>query len=193
MPRARRGSIGQQPVNIETHPCNEHIILQLRVSKRELELLRVNMPFPELLEKPVHGWNHILHMLVYASELCNYSNFDLEVVKWAILSHDAGRYHDDMQETQHPLMGAYVADKIIPTDGFYLAQVESICSLVSRHNLTDKSTSNEEAALRAADRLDLWRMPNFGGIDAALMDAPGWRKVEKIARQLCLAGEVNIG
>lgn len=191
MPRARRGSIGQQPVNIETHSCNEHIIPQLRVSKFELELLRKNMPFPELLEKPVHGWTHILHMCVYASELCNYSNFDLEVVKWAILTHDAGRYHDDMQETQHPLMGAYVAGNTIPTEGVNFDQVCSICDIIRRHNMTDKSTSNEEAALRAADRLDLWRLPNFAGIDAAFMDAPGWRKVEAIARQLCLTGGVN--
>ena len=190
MPRARRGSIGQQPVNIETHPCNEHIIPQLRVSKFELELLRANMPFPELLEKPIHGWTHILHMLVYASELCNYSNFDLEVVRWAILSHDAGRYHDDMQETQHPLMGAYVAAKLIEKAEADV-DAEQVIHIVGRHNMTDKSTSNEEAALRAADRLDLWRLPNFAGIDAAFMDAPGWRKVEKIARQLCLAGGIN--
>jgi len=187
VPRARRYSVGQQAVNVETHPYNDLIIPQLRITKQEIDFLHDNMPFPELLEMPIHGWMHIIHMLVYASELCNYSKFDLEVVRWAILTHDSGRYHDDMQESEHPLMGAYVAGRMIEK-GRINVDAEQVMGVVRRHVGHDKAISSEEAVLRTCDRLDLWRLKNFSGLEDVLMDAPGWRTVEKIAKKLRLAG-----
>ena len=73
MPRGRgkiKAGEAQGQYNIETHPYNKLIIPQLRVRKWEIDFLHDNMPAPELLEKPIHGWTHILHMLVYASLFC---------------------------------------------------------------------------------------------------------------------------
>jgi len=183
MPRARRGKGTPQESNIETHPHNELIIPQLRIAQWEIQFLHDNMPAPELLQDSIYDWKHILHMLVYASALCNYSLFDMEIVRWAILAHDSGHYHTSIVETQHGLMGAYVAASMMKKAESKI-DAGKVVGIIERHNATDDSTSNEESVLRAADRLDLWRLPDFAGIDSTLMEAPGWQKVEKIARQL---------
>jgi len=182
MRRTRRGKAENQETNIETHPYNELIIPQLQIAQWEIQFLYDNMPNPELLRDSHYDWMHILHMLVYASELCNYSTFDLEVVRWAILTHDSGHYHANIPESQHGLMGAYVAASMLEKAKSEIDRAKVI-SIVGRHSATNDSTCNEESALRAADRLDLWRIKGFTGIDSKLIDAPGWQKVEKIARQ----------
>ena len=191
MPRGRgktKAGVAQEPYNIETHPYNKLIIPQLRVVKWQIDFLRDNMPAPELLEKPIHGWTHLLHMLVYASLFCNYSAFHLEVVKWAILTHDCGRYHDDLQESLHPSMSAHLA-RIMIAKGVNV-DADKVSSIVARHSQTNDAYCNEEAVLRASDRLDLWRLPNFKGIDEKLVTAPGWRKVEVMAKHLRLQGRM---
>lgn len=191
MRRIKRGAQQQEPLNIETHHYNELILPQFRIKEWEIVFLRDNMPTPDFLYNSKYDWMHILHMLVYASQLCEYSRFDMEVVRWAIWTHDSGHYHDDIPEDQHGLMSAYVAANMMER-----AECEfdrgKIISIVGRHSRTDESISTEEAALRAADRLDCWRLPGFSGIDDSLMDAPGWRKVEKMARELRLQGGIDV-
>ena len=189
--RARRGG-HQQPVNIETHSFVEMVIPQLRIAQWEIAFLHHNMPAPGMLESR-YGWLHILHLCIYASQLCEYSLFDMESVRWAILTHDCGHYHDDIIEDQHVVMSAYVAARMIEKVNNPDIDTGKIISLVGRHSDTDEAISKEEAVLRAADRLDCWRLPNFPGIDATLMEAPGWRKVEKIAKQLRLEGRMRDG
>lgn len=187
MARSRRGSRTPPAPNIESHPYNEFIIPQMRVAKWELQFLRDNMPYPELLDMPIHGWMHILHMLVYASQLCNYSLFDMEVVRWAILTHDSGHYHDDIAEPRHQLMSAYIAASMIKkvnADKANVVDAVKLVNIVGNHSRNGPSAFIEESVLRAADRLDNWRLLDFPGIDAKLMDAPGWKKVEKKALQL---------
>jgi hypothetical protein len=70
-----------------------------------------------------------------------------------------------------------------------LAEEDIVSNIVRRHSDNDKSQSTEEAIVRACERLDLYRMPDFDYvINPALMEAPGWQKVEKTARRLRLGG-----
>lgn len=194
MPRRKRGPAGGVQINIENHPYNSFIIPQLQVKLWERNFTADNMPWKQLLDEPVHGWTHALHMLVYASLLCDHSAFDMEVVRWTILTHDSGRYTDHEQESLHPQYSAYIvrsmfskargAGSPVDVDG------EKVINIVGRHNLVDDSQSTEEAVLRTADRLDLYRMPGFAGLNQDLMHAPGWREVEKTAKKARLEGQL---
>lgn len=189
MSRRARQSLGGANVNIETHQCNEAILPQFRTTLSDLHFVRDNMPAPEMLYEPRHGWQHSLYMLVYASVLCEYNRFDAESVRWAILTHDCGRYSDHMQESQHPLMSAYVFDRMAEKVPLRV-DADLVSEIVRRHNLTDAPLSTEESILRTCDRLDLWRIPDFPGIDAKLVAAPGWQKVEKMAKRMRLEGKL---
>ena len=191
MPRRGRGSRNtSEAVDIQNHPYNEAILPQLRVDMDLLMFLYDRMPYPDLLEQPAHGWTHILHMLVYASDLCEYNApIDMDVVKWAILTHDSGRYHDTMQDTLHGQMGAYVAAKMLAASGLDI-DAQKVIAVVSRHTMTDDPLSTEESVVRTCDRLDLWRVPGFQGINLELITAPGWPKVEKRARRMRLEGHL---
>ena len=196
MPRGRgkgRGDTAQQQPNIETHEYNELIIPQLRVAQWELDFLRDNMPAPELLNMPIHGWTHILHMLVYASAFCRYGAINLDVVRWAILIHDSGRYHDNLQESLHGLMSRRVARKMsakLDSKQSRYGADDRVFEIVARHSLNDQPYCNEEGIVRACERLDLWRTKDFPGIKPKLVTAPGWLKVEKIARKLRVEGRM---
>jgi hypothetical protein len=190
--RGRKGKARE--VNIENHPYNDHVLPALRVGMGDLNFVKDNMAFRDLMDAPIHGWTHILHMLVYASEFCNYSEFDMNVVRWAILLHDAGHYSDDREESEHGKYSAYIFRKMclkartagqsIPVD---VGHVETIVHYHAHAAFISSST--EEAVVRACDRLDLWRIPGFTGLDRELMEAPGWSKVEKIAKRMRLEGK----
>ncbi|MHA2066099.1 MAG: HD domain-containing protein [Candidatus Thorarchaeota archaeon] len=185
-------------INIANHPYNEHILPALRISMSDLNFVKDNMPFRDLMDAPIHGWTHVIHMLVYASALCNYSAFDVDIVRWAILLHDSGRYSDDREESEHGKMGAWVfanmASKALKVEQPLLDDVDirRVKEIVFYHGRTAyPSSSTEEAVVRTADRLDLWRIPGFAGLDTGnpdFLEAPGWPKVEKIAKTMRLEG-----
>lgn len=189
MNRGRGGRGGRtKRVTIQTHPYAKAVLSQLRVDNPTLDCMHDRMPYPDLLEQHNHGWVHILHMLVYASDLCEYNtNIDMSVVKWSILTHDCGRYHDTMQESLHGKMGAYVAEKMIGENQIDV-DVQKVVDIVSRHSLEDDPLSTEESVVRTCDRLDLWRLPGFQGLNPQLVTAAGWSRVEKRAKRMRLEG-----
>ena len=193
MPRNKRNK-AVPDVDIETHPYNERILPKLRVKLGDLNFVKDNMPWKELMDAPIHGWTHLLHMLVYASELCKYSEFNMDVVRWAILLHDSGRYSDDREESEHGKMGAFIfrgmAAKAVRAEQPIQVDVGHVETIVHYHaHAAFVSSSTEEAVVRTCDRLDLWRLPGFTGLDRELMEAPGWSKVEKIAERMRLEGK----
>ena len=194
MPKGRGRKGGIPEINIETHPYNERILPTLRVPLHDLHFVRDNMPAPDVLNAQVHGWTHVLHMLVYASAFCQYADFDQAVVRWAILLHDAGRYSDDQEESKHGLMGAYVFSNMCKKADEAGAPVavdqKQVIGIVERHTKTDEALSTEEAVVRACDRLDLWRLPGFTGLKPELMEAPGWQRVRNMARYMRLEGRL---
>lgn len=189
MPRNRRNSSGVLKIDIESHPYNDRILHGLRVKLSMVNFVKDNMPVPDIMDGSLHGWTHILHMLVYASECCLYADFDLDIVRWSIITHDSGRY-SDRQESMHGLMGANVFQRMCmkaEEAGTPLqVSLEHVESIVARHSETDTASSTEEAVVRCCDRLDLWRLDGFKGINPELLEAPGWRRVEKLARELRL-------
>lgn len=199
--RGRQPCAGESPIHsIDDHPLRKMIIPYMQVSGEKLEIIKASMPAPEMMDAPHHGWTHIMHMLIYASELCRYSDFDLDVVKWAIIFHDTGRMVDEGAEENHPRIGAEVMGKVlrlmrVASRGGIGAHSKVIDLLAGRihpiilnHTSTEKAQTTEEAVLRTADRLDLWRVAGFKGLNAAYMDAPGWKDVEKVAKKLRLEG-----
>jgi hypothetical protein len=186
MPRAKRGK-NIPEINIETHPLNERLLPQLHIKLSDIQWVKDNMPVPAIMDSDIHGWTHVLHMLAYASELREYSDFDLDVVKWAIVVHDSGRYTDG-EESMHGLMGAYIFARMCkkardaeqPID----VREKHVIGIVGRHSKTDYALSTEEAVVRTCDRLDLWRLDNFTGFKTELMQASGWKTVQKLAWKL---------
>ena len=177
-------------MTIQAHPYNKAVLAPLRVDKSLLDCMGDRMPWKELLEQPVHGWPHILHMLVYASDLCEYNvNIDMAVIKWAILTHDSGRYHDTMQESLHGRMSAYVAKTMLDENDFDV-DAQKVMDIATRHSLDDDPLSTEESVVRTCDRLDLWRLPGFQGVNPKLMTAAGWSKVERRAKRMRLEGKI---
>jgi hypothetical protein len=175
-------------VNIETHPLIDRVLSALQVPLTDVMWVKDNMPTRAIMDDSIHGWQHVLHMLVYASALCQYADFDIAVVRWSILLHDSGRYSEDTEETVHGLMSAWVfgqmCKKATAVGQSITVDEEQVIGIVGRHSMTDSSISTEEAVVRTCDRLDLYRLPGFERLNPELMEAPGWSKVAKIAREL---------
>jgi HD superfamily phosphodiesterase len=160
----------------------------LRVDDREYEILMGVMDNHDLLSSLVHGRDHIEHMLLYATMLMKFLPCDPQIVKYACLLHDAGRIHD-AGDPEHPARGAVVAKRyfaIMHQSDAGVVDVDevAVCNIIRRHGLTDKAQTNEEALVRAADRLDLWRLDGFAGVDRNLVDCPGWEVVQVVAKYL---------
>lgn len=192
MPRNRRSSPDAVKINIESHPYNDRILPDLRVKLWVLDYVKDHMPAQDVMDGSVHGWTHILHMLVYASAFCLYADFDQNTVRWAIVCHDSGRY-SDREESMHGLMGANVFQRMCikaeEADSPLQVNHEEVMNIIARHSETAAASSTEEAVVRCCDRLDLWRIDGFRGINPELMEAPSWRKVERLARELRMEGQ----
>ena len=153
------------------------------VSNREWKIIESCYNNKDIFHGNVHGKDHITAVLEYANKMLEYNicQKDIDVIKWAILFHDSGRQHDGLSDEVHGKFGSRIANDTI---AHYKIPVDSrkVSSIVALHAETTTASSIQEAIVRTADRLDLYRFKSIKSLDSTLLETRTiWRMVEPYA------------
>jgi uncharacterized protein len=106
-----------------------------------------------------HSMDHILRVYNLCGRLGRGEKIDWQVLKAAALLHDIGRTKEDGDksgQTDHAVVGAEMAGKILRKLGFSDKKIEHIkhCILTHRYRRSDRPETKEAKILFDADKLD---------------------------------------
>ncbi|RPI83515.1 MAG: HD domain-containing protein [Chloroflexi bacterium] len=111
---------------------------------------------------PVHGFDHVLRVLKLAETIAVEEGADVEVVRAAVLLHDANgeETHTDNGETErlsHHLASAEFAASILRKDGWPEERIEEVAHCIRAHRFRDNREppqTLEAMIVFDADKLD---------------------------------------
>ena len=107
---------------------------------------------------PVHGFDHILRVYSLATKLANSESADLEIVKAAVLLHDAsGGQANDQGRGQHQNLSADFAQDILAAESWPLERIGAVQHCIRSHRFrgTEQPKSLEAKIVFDADKLDV--------------------------------------
>jgi uncharacterized protein len=112
---------------------------------------------------PVHGFEHVLRVYRMAERLARAEGADLELVRAAVLLHDAqdSQAGEDEEHTEkrgnHHLRSAEFAAKVLGAEGWPEERIAAVQHCIQAHRFRDDSTAPqtlEAQVLFDADKLD---------------------------------------
>ncbi len=115
---------------------------------------------------PVHDFNHIRRVLALAERIARTEGADLEIVRAAVLLHDAADAAPDGQSDRptHHLSSAEFAREVLAAEGWPPERVEAVAHCIRAHRFRGNEAPQtlEAKILFDADKLDV-----LGAIGAA--------------------------
>jgi uncharacterized protein len=109
-------------------------------------------------QDPVHGFDHILRVLRLAERLAAAEGADLEIVRAAVLLHDAsGAETGGENRAEHQNHSAEFAKQILEAEGWPPERIAAVQHCIRAHRFrgTEKPESLEAKILFDADKLDV--------------------------------------
>ncbi len=107
---------------------------------------------------PVHGFDHILRVLRMAQRLAKAEGADMEIVRAAVLLHDAsGAKTGGEKRSEHQHHSAEFAKKILKAEGWSAERIAAVQHCIRAHRFRgdEKPQSLEAKVLFDADKLDV--------------------------------------
>jgi uncharacterized protein len=107
---------------------------------------------------PVHGFDHILRVLRLAERLAQAEGADLEIVRAAVLLHDAsGAETGGEKRSEHQHHSAEFAKQILEAEGWPPERIAAVQHCIRAHRFRgdEKPQSLEAKVLFDADKLDV--------------------------------------
>lgn len=104
---------------------------------------------------PVHGFDHILRVLTLAERLADRERADFEIVRAAVLLHDAQL--KPTHRSEHHLASAKFAEQILQAEGWPVERIEAVLHCIRAHRFRDdreQPHTLEAKVLFDADKLD---------------------------------------
>ena len=132
---------------------------QLSLNEHQVEILKIVEN--ELAQDPSHTLEHIIRVYKIAMLLVETEkNVNVDILKTAILLHDIARLIEDKDnsgKTDHAILGAKMAEKILIDFKFPKDDIEKITHCISTHRYRSefKPQSIEAKILFDADKIDL--------------------------------------
>ncbi len=140
---------------------------------------------------PVHGLDHILRVYALADRICRAEGGDWEILRAAVLLHDATPPEISEQATNresHQSSSAEYAAQILQAEGWQPERIEAVCHCIRAHRFRD----NREApqTLEAKILFDADKLDAIGAIGVARAVAyaardgnpPYWQVSERFAQ-----------
>ena len=110
---------------------------------------------------PVHGFDHILRVYHLAERLAQAEGADLEIVRAAVLLHDAARGDEpvagDQSRSDHHTISADFAQKVLDAEGWSSDRIKAVQHCIRAHRFRDDSERPETREAKVvfdADKLD---------------------------------------
>ena len=106
----------------------------------------------------VHGFDHILRVLKLAERLAEAEGADLEIVRAAVLLHDAsGGETGSAQRKEHQYLSADFAAEVLAAEGWDAERIAAVqhCIVAHRFRGSERPQSIEAQVLFDADKLDV--------------------------------------
>jgi uncharacterized protein len=109
---------------------------------------------------PVHGFDHILRVYALAERICQREGADWEIVRAAVLLHDATPPEISEQAVNresHHYSSAEYAAQILQAEGWQPERIEEVCHCIRAHRFRDDREAPqtlEAKILFDADKLD---------------------------------------
>jgi uncharacterized protein len=142
---------------------------------------------------PVHAFDHILRVLALAERIARAEGADLEIVRAAVLLHDAAGAAPGERASHHEA-GADFARGVLETEGWPAERVEAVQHCIRAHRFrgTEAPRTLEAQILFDADKLDV-----LGAIGAARTVAfaalAGQPLIGVVSKQFKATGEKEPG
>ena len=114
-----------------------------------------NLSLPYLNKANLDRANHTFRVLKFAESLAKKENADLEVVQFAAILHDVGKYKENELES-HSKISAKIAPNILKELKLSEEKKKNIIHCIEVHSLDDngKAKTIEAKVIQDADRLD---------------------------------------
>lgn len=111
--------------------------------------------YPDL--DPVHGFDHVLRVLVTAERIGRELGADLEIVRAAALLHDAAGADPGENRAEHENASAEFAARILTEEGWDDQRIQAVqhCIRSHRYRGKERPQSLEAQVLFDADKLDV--------------------------------------
>ncbi len=106
-------------------------------------------------DDPVHGFDHILRVYRLAERLAGLEGADLEIVKAAVLLHDASL--ETHVRGEHQVAGAEFARRVLEDEGWGEPRIQAVQHCIRAHRFRDDSEQPETIEAQVlfdADKLD---------------------------------------
>ena len=110
---------------------------------------------------PVHGFDHVLRVYHLAERLAQAEGADLEIVRAAVLLHDAGRGSESVagnrSRSDHHTVSADFAQKVLDAEGWSSDRIKAVQHCIRAHRFRDDSERPETREAKVvfdADKLD---------------------------------------
>jgi uncharacterized protein len=110
---------------------------------------------------PIHGFDHVLRVYLLAKKLARAEGADLEIVRAAVLLHDASSdqpsVHEQDTRQAHHLTSAAFAGKILLQEGWSPDQIRAVQHCIRAHRFRDDANQPETIEAKVvfdADKLD---------------------------------------
>ena len=88
---------------------------------------------------PVHGFDHILRVLQMAEHLAQVESADIEIVRAAVLLHDAQDVTIETSRATHQLQSANFARKVLSDEGWPEERIQAVEHCIRAHRFRDDS------------------------------------------------------
>jgi uncharacterized protein len=106
---------------------------------------------------PVHGYMHIVRVYTLAERLAQEEGADIDIVRAAVLLHDAGGQGTDEKRLEHQFTSAEFAGEVLSGEGWQTERIEAVQHCIRTHrfrNQSERPKTIEAKVLFDADKLD---------------------------------------
>jgi uncharacterized protein len=106
---------------------------------------------------PVHGFDHILRVLNMAEHLAKAEGADLEIVRAAVLLHDASGETGGSGRADHQISGAEFAKKVLEAESWPPERIAAVQHCIRAHRFrgNEKPETLEAKVVFDADKMDV--------------------------------------
>ncbi|MCW5887357.1 MAG: HD domain-containing protein [Anaerolineales bacterium] len=106
---------------------------------------------------PVHGFDHILRVLRTAEHLAEREGADIEIVRAAVLLHDASGQTGGETRADHQESGAVFAAEVLAAEGWPAERIAAVQHCIRTHRFrgTERPQTLEAKIVFDADKLDV--------------------------------------
>jgi uncharacterized protein len=106
---------------------------------------------------PVHGFDHILRVLRMAEHLAKAEGANLEIVRAAVLLHDASGETGGSGRADHQISGAEFAKKVLEAEGWPPERIAAVQHCIRAHRFrgNEKPETLEAKVVFDADKMDV--------------------------------------